>query len=99
VLSLLIDLSQASGDDGRLGLVLERTEASPRLRHGRLVLLNGPVGIRSSPDHAGSPRSGLREVDPWWGPSRWRGAGDAIVDQHLLVGEVAGRRRGGDVRG
>ncbi|MDX6257531.1 MAG: hypothetical protein QOJ11_3865 [Frankiales bacterium] len=57
VLSLLIDLSQASGDDGRLGLVLERTEASLRVRHGRRVLLNVPVGIRSSLDIGRLPHS------------------------------------------
>jgi hypothetical protein len=50
VCSVLIDLSQASGADGRLGLVLDRIEASLRVRQGRLVLLNVPSGIRSSLD-------------------------------------------------
>jgi anti-anti-sigma regulatory factor len=48
--SLLIDLSQASGADGRLGLMLHRVETALRTRHGRLVLLNVPPGIRSSLD-------------------------------------------------
>ena len=48
--SLLIDLSQASGADGRLGLMLDRAETALRVRHGRLVLLNVPPGIRSSLD-------------------------------------------------
>jgi anti-anti-sigma regulatory factor len=48
--SLLIDLSQASGADGRLGLMLDRAETALRMRHGRLVLLNVPPGIRSSLD-------------------------------------------------
>jgi anti-anti-sigma regulatory factor len=48
--SLLIDLSQASWADGRLGLMLDRAEIALRMRHGRLVLLNVPPGIRSSLD-------------------------------------------------
>lgn len=48
--SLLIDLSQASRADGRLGLMLDRVETALRVRHGRLVLLNVPPGIRSSLD-------------------------------------------------
>ncbi|MDT4946099.1 MAG: hypothetical protein QOH14_2832 [Pseudonocardiales bacterium] len=48
--SLLIDLSQASGADGRLGLMLDRAEMALRVRQGRLVLLNVPPGIRSSLD-------------------------------------------------
>jgi anti-anti-sigma regulatory factor len=57
VLSLLIDLSEASGGDGRLGLVLDRTETSLRLRQGRLVLLNVPAGIRSCLDIGRLPES------------------------------------------
>ncbi|MDT5202645.1 MAG: hypothetical protein QOH34_4167 [Mycobacterium sp.] len=48
--SLLIDLSQASWADGRLGLMLDRAETALRVRHGRLVLLNVPAGIRSCLD-------------------------------------------------
>jgi anti-anti-sigma regulatory factor len=48
--SVLIDLSQAAGTDGRLGLMLDRAETALRVRHGRLVLLNVPAGIRSSLD-------------------------------------------------
>jgi anti-anti-sigma regulatory factor len=50
VRSLLIDLSHASGADGRLGLVLDRAETSLRSRQGRLVLLDVPPDIRSSLD-------------------------------------------------
>jgi hypothetical protein len=50
--SLLIDLSQASGADGRLGPMLHRVETALRIRHGRLVLLNVPTGIRWSLDVA-----------------------------------------------
>jgi anti-anti-sigma regulatory factor len=50
VRSLLIDLSHASGADGRLGLVLDRAETSLRVRQGRLVLLDVPPDIRSSLD-------------------------------------------------
>jgi hypothetical protein len=45
--SLLIDLSQASGADARLGLMLHRAETVLRVRHRRLVLLNVPAGLRS----------------------------------------------------
>lgn len=48
--SLLIDLSEASGADGRLGLMLDRADTALRVRHGRLILLNVPPGIRSSLD-------------------------------------------------
>jgi anti-anti-sigma regulatory factor len=48
--SLLIDLSQVPEADGRLGLMLHRAETALRIRHGRLVLLNVPPGIRSSLD-------------------------------------------------
>ncbi|MDT5201096.1 MAG: hypothetical protein QOH34_2618 [Mycobacterium sp.] len=48
--NLLIDLSQTSGADGRLGLMLDRAETALRVRQGRLVLLNVPPGIRSSVD-------------------------------------------------
>jgi anti-anti-sigma regulatory factor len=48
--SLLVDLSQASDADGRLGLMLHRAETALRIRHGRLVLLNVPPSIRSSLD-------------------------------------------------
>ena len=48
--SLLIDLSEASAADGRLGLMLHRAETALRIRHGRLILLNVPPGVRSSLD-------------------------------------------------
>jgi anti-anti-sigma regulatory factor len=48
--SLLVDLSQVPEADGRLGLMLHRAETALRIRHGRLVLLNVPPGIRSSLD-------------------------------------------------
>ncbi|MDQ1750348.1 MAG: hypothetical protein QOE71_1404 [Pseudonocardiales bacterium] len=47
VRNLLIDLSQASCGDSRLGAVLDHTETSLRVRQGRLILLNVPGGIRS----------------------------------------------------
>jgi hypothetical protein len=68
VRSLLIDLSEASGGDGRLGLVLDRTEASLRVRQGRLVLLNVPAGLRPSLDIGRLPQS-LASC-----PSRWPAA-------------------------
>jgi anti-anti-sigma regulatory factor len=48
--SVLIDLSQTSGADGRLGLMLGRADTALRVRRGRLVLLNVPLWLRASLD-------------------------------------------------